>query len=106
VDFKVAYIILILTLFLSCNAEKGKGTDKKIVQTYAEILFLTEKFRNDSIKLKQEIDSLLKSNNLTMSQVDSITTEYSKDPKRWAEFFDEVKKHLDEKSLNAQKKYR
>ncbi len=104
--FRFAYITLFLLFILSCNAEKKKDTDKKIVQTYAEILFLTEKFKNDSIKLKQGIDSLLKSNNLTMKQVDSITAEFGKDPKKWADFFDEVKKYLDEKSLNAQKKYR
>ncbi len=102
--FRLAYIVLLLCFVLSCNTEKRKDTDKKIVKTYAEILFLTEKFKNDSIKLKQKVDSILSLNNLTMKQIDSIAGEYSKDPKRWVEFFDEVKKYLDEKNLNAQRK--
>lgn len=84
----------------------GKDKDKRFAQTYGEILFLTEKFKNDTIQLKMKIDSVLSANKVEMREIDSIARAYSKDPKKWAKFFDEVKKYLDEKSLNAQpKKY-
>jgi hypothetical protein len=43
---------------------------------------------------------------MTMKQIDSLAYVYSKDPRKWAKFFDDVKKYLEDKKLNVQaKKY-
>ncbi|CUT04540.1 hypothetical protein JGI25_01434, partial [Candidatus Kryptobacter tengchongensis] len=48
--FRKTYIlILTLAFFVSCGSEKGEDKDKKFVQVYAEILYLTEKFKTDTI---------------------------------------------------------
>lgn len=103
--FKTAYIVILISaLFMSCRSEREKDKDAKFTQTYGEILFLTEKFKNDTIQLKMKIDSVLNANKVEMREIDSIAVVYSEDPKKWAKFFDEVKKYLDKKSLNAQPK--
>lgn len=102
--FKLKYILPALILLFSCHAEKGKDRNEKFVKTYGEILFLTEKFKNDTLKLKEKIDSVLNANQMTMKQVDSFVYVYNKDPKKWAEFFDDVKKYLEDKKLNVQAK--
>ncbi|CUS80242.1 hypothetical protein [Candidatus Kryptobacter tengchongensis] len=103
--FRKTYIlILTLAFFVSCGSEKGEDKDKKFVQVYAEILYLTEKFKTDTIQLKTKIDSVLSVNQVEMKQIDSIASSYGKDPKKWSEFFDKVKKYLDEKSLNVRPK--
>jgi hypothetical protein len=103
VGFKRAYIIILIVVFLmSCHSDREKDKDAKFAQIYGEILFLTEKFKNDTIKLKMKIDSVLSANKIEMREIDSIAKVYSKDPEKWAKFFDEAKKYLDKKSLNAQ----
>ncbi len=102
--FKLKYILPVLIFFFSCHADKGKNKDEKFVKTYGEILFLTEKFKNDTLKLKDKIDSVLNVNRITMKQIDSLTYVYGKDPQKWAKFFDDVKKYLEDKKLNVQTK--
>lgn len=98
------FFILILAFFISCRSEKEADKDKKFVQVYGEILYLTEKFKTDTTQLKSKIDSVLNVNQVEMKQLDSIANVYSKEPKKWSEFFDKVKKYLDEKNLNVQPK--
>ncbi len=103
--FKRAYtFILIAVIFISCRSDREKDKDAKFAQTYGEILFLTEKFKNDTIQLKVKIDSVLSANRIEMREIDSIARSYSKNPEKWASFFEEVKKYLDKKNLNAQQK--
>ncbi len=97
-------MLLILIFFFACHVDKGKTKDEKFVKTYGEILFLTEKFKNDTLKLKEKIDSVLNANQMTMKQIDSLAYVYSKDPQKWAKFFDDVKKYLEDKRLNVQTK--
>lgn len=100
--FRGAYIlVLLLVFFISCRTERKKDKDNEFVRVYAEILFLTEKYKNDSLKLRMKIDSVLTANKMTVQKFDSIANAYSKEPQRWVEFFEEVKKYLDERSLNV-----
>lgn len=100
--FKGVYIFVLLSVFfISCHTEREKDKNKKFVRVYAEILFLTEKFKNDSLQLKMKIDSVLTANKMTLQMFDSIANAYSKEPQRWVQFFEEVKKYLEEKSLNV-----
>lgn len=100
--FRLKYAILLLIFFFACQADKEKTKDEKFVRTYGEILFLSEKFSGDTIKLKEKIDSVLSVNQATMKQIDSLANLYSKDPQKWAKFFDDVKKYLEGRRLNVQ----
>jgi hypothetical protein len=98
--FKWVYCLVFLILFFSCHSGKGKSDDK-FVEVYGEVLLLSEKFSNDSLLLKTKIDSLLKAKKMSYQEFDSLSKVYSENPKRWVEFFDKVKKYIDEKSSNA-----
>lgn len=98
-------IFIFIFLFLSCHSNKRKDEDGKFVKVYGEVLFLTEKFGNDTLKLRYKIDSVLSANQVSRWQIDSLADAYAKEPKKWAEFFEKVKKYVENKKLNVQEKY-
>lgn len=102
--FKLKYVLPLLIFLFSCHADKGKNKDAKFVQAYGEILFFTEKFKGDTLRIKEKVDSVLNVSGITMKQMDSIASAYSRDPEKWAEFFENVKKYLEEKRLDVQGK--
>ncbi len=104
--FRAKCALLIFVIFLSsCHADKQKDKEEKFARVYGEVLFFSEKFKNDTLELKRKIDSVLSVNKMTMTQIDSLANVYVKNPKRWSEFFEKVKKYLEDKKLNVQKKH-
>jgi SUMO ligase MMS21 Smc5/6 complex component len=92
--------IAIFLFLLSCGGRKDE-LDEKFVQAYAEILIAGERFKNDSLKLKSEISSILSRYRISRAEMDSIAREYNREPERWAKFYNSVRKYLEKKFRNV-----
>ena len=89
-------IAAILFIFFSLNKNKIIP-ENKFVSIYCELLIAQDTIGNNSNKIKNYKEELLKKYSISEKDYNSTLNYYSESSKNWESFFDKVIKRLEEK---------
>lgn len=95
----IAGVILcvIIVLLIRGQISSPDGAQDKFVEVYVEFSLAAEKFKSDSLALKEEQRRILEQAEVTRDEMDAFVGRLNERPQEWAEVWERIVQKLQEK---------
>jgi hypothetical protein len=92
-------LILCVVVFLLIRGQTSSpdGAQDKFVEVYVQFALAAEKFKSDSLALKEERQRILKQAGVTREEMDDFVDRLNQRPRDWAEVWERIVQKLQEK---------